>query len=232
MPRRRGRRTPSNAEDCMIRGVIFDLDGTLGDTLPVCYRAFARVLGRRLGRPFSDTEIHSMFGPSEEGILARLCPADPEGALEEYLAEYRAAHAECPRPFRGIPQALQTLRRHGVRLAIVTGKGPRSARISLDAFGLGRFFPLVEAGSPDGGVKPAAMRRVLRRWGFKAREAVAVGDSPSDVRSAKEVGITSVAAAWAPGADAEGLAACGPDRLFTDPSGLLDWLQSALLITR
>ena len=216
----------------MIRGVIFDLDGTLGDTLPVCYRAFSQVLGRRLGRPFSDTEIHSMFGPSEEGILARLCPADPEGALNEYLAEYRAAHLQCPRPFRGISRALETLQCRSIQLAIVTGKGPRSAQISLDAFDLGRFFPLVEAGSPDGGVKPAAMRRVLSRWGFAASEAVAVGDSPSDIRSAKEVGITSVAAAWAPGADAEGLAACGPDRLFRDPRVLLEWLQSALLITR
>ena len=211
----------------MIRGVIFDLDGTLGDTLPVCYRAFSQVLGRRLGRPFGDTEIHSMFGPSEEGILARLCPADPEGALSEYLAEYRAAHLQCPRPFRGISRALETLQCRGVQLAIVTGKGPRSAQISLDAFDLGRFFPLVEAGSPDGGVKPAAMRRVLRRWGFAASEAVGVGDSPSDIRSAKEVGITSVAAAWAPGADAEGLAACEPDRLFRDPRVLLEWLQSA-----
>ena len=82
----------------MIRGVIFDLDGTLGDTLPVCYRAFARVLGRRLGRPFSDTEIHSMFGPSEEGILARLCPADPEGALRGILGGVPRGPCGVPAP--------------------------------------------------------------------------------------------------------------------------------------
>lgn len=216
----------------MIRGVIFDLDGTLGDTLPVCYRAFARVLGRRLGRRFSDAEIHSMFGPSEEGILRRLCPVDPEAALEEYLAAYRSAHAACPRPFSGIPEALDTLQRCGVELAIVTGKGPRSARISLDAFDLGKFFPVVEAGSPHGGVKPAAMRRVLRHWGFAASESVGVGDSPSDIRSAREVGMTSAAAAWAPGADRVRLAACGPDRLFGDPRVMLEWLLSAPPVTQ
>ena len=216
----------------MIRGVIFDLDGTLGDTLPVCYRAFARVLGSRLGRAFTDSEIHSMFGPSEEGILARLCPDDPDGALEEYLAEYRSAHAACPRPFSGMPEVLEGLHRRGVRLAIVTGKGPRSARISLDAFDLGSFFPVVEAGSPVGGVKPAAMRRVLSRWGLAAGRAAGVGDSPSDIRAAKEVGIASVAAAWAPSADVEGLAACCPDRLLTEPSALLEWLQSPSLLTR
>ena len=216
----------------MLRGMIFDLDGTLGDTLPVCFHAFACVLGRRLGRPFSDAEIHAMFGPSEEGILARLCPEDPAGALEEYLAEYRAAHAACPFPFGGIREALETLRASGVELAIVTGKGPRSASISLGAFDLGKFFPVVEAGSPAGGVKPAAMRRALDRWGFAPRDVAGVGDSPSDIRSAREVGIASVAAAWAPGASAERLAACAPDRLFRDAGAFREWLESAPALKR
>ncbi len=210
----------------MFRGLIFDLDGTLGDTLPVCFRAFARVLGRRLGRPFTDAAIHAMFGPSEEGILARLCPDDPGGALEEYLAEYRSAHAACPRPFDGIREALETLRGRGVELAIVTGKGPRSASISLEAFDLAKFFPVVEAGSPLGGVKPAAMRRVLDHWGLLPGDVVGVGDAPSDIRSAKQVGMASVAAAWAPGTRADRLAACNPDRLFRHAGALLEWLES------
>ena len=209
----------------MLSGVIFDLDGTLGDTLPVCYRAFAAVLRRRLGRDFSDGEIHAMFGPSEEGILERLCPDDAESALDEYLDEYRRAHGACPRPFDGIESLLESLRRRGVRLAIVTGKGPRSARISLDAFGLRGFFPVVEAGSPVGGVKPAAMRRALDRWGLSPAAVAGVGDSPSDIRSAQQVGIASVAAAWAPGADRAGLAACGPDSLCDSPHDLRAWLR-------
>lgn len=211
----------------MIRGAIFDLDGTLGDTLPVCYRAFARVLGRRLGRDFEDTEIHAMFGPSEEGILNRLFPDDAADALQEYLREYRAAHVSCPQPFPGVRDVLEFLQGRGVELAIVTGKGAGSARISLDAFGLGRLFPVVEAGSSVGGVKPAAMRRVLGRWRFSPPDVIGVGDSPSDIRSAKEVGIASVAAAWAPGAPAEQLAACLPGRMFHDVEALRSWLDEA-----
>lgn len=216
----------------MFQGVIFDLDGTLGDTLPVCYRAFARVLGRRLARQFADSEIHAMFGPSEEGILERLCPEDPQGALTEYLAEYRKAHASCPTPFDGIRECLGSLRSRGARLAVVTGKGPRSAAISLDRFRLAEFFPVVEAGSPSGGVKPAAMRRVLGRWGLAPSAVAGVGDSVSDIRSAKEVGIASAGAAWAPGADARRLAACGPDRLFVEVAALGQWLDSPARLTR
>ena len=212
----------------MIRGAIFDLDGTLGDTLPVCYRAFGRVLGRRLSRRFEDREIHAMFGPSEEGILSRLFPDDAEGALQEYLREYRVAHAACTSPFPGLREALEFLRGQRVELAIVTGKGPGSARISLDTFGLGSFFPLVEAGSPRGGVKPASMRRVLDSWGFRSAEVIGVGDSPSDIRSANEVGISSVAAAWAPGARPERLAVCKPARMFREVGALRRWLAEAV----
>lgn len=212
----------------MLRGVIFDLDGTLGDTLPVCYRAFARVFARRLGREYTDAEIHSMFGPSEEGILARLCPDDPDTALADYLREYRLAHALCPQPFEGIPDLLHWLRDEGVALAIVTGKGPHSARISLEAFDLAGVFPVVEAGSAAGGVKPTAMRRVLADWGIAPGDVAGVGDSPSDVRAAGEVGITSVAAAWARGADRDRLAASQPDHLFGAVSALRRWLAERM----
>ena len=216
----------------MLRGVIFDLDGTLGDTLPVCYRAFASVFRRRLGRVFSAAEIHAMFGPSEEGILRRLCPEDPGAALEEYLTAYRSAHARCPAPFGGIRSCLELLGRRGLELAVVTGKGPRSAAISLGVFNLSGLFPVVEAGSPDGGVKPAAMGRVLGRWGFDPGDVVGVGDSPADIRSARAAGIASAAAAWAPGASPADLARCGPDWLFRDVAAFRGWLESGPRLRR
>ncbi len=211
----------------MVRGVIFDLDGTLGDTLPVCYRAFRAVLRRRLGRDFADREVHAMFGPSEEGILERLCPDDPEGATKEYLEVYRDAHASCPRPFEGIRETLESLRSRRVELAVVTGKGGRSAAVSLDVLGLREFFPVVEAGSRAGGVKVRCMRSVLGRWGFPPGAVVGVGDAPSDIRAARTVRIGSAAAAWAPGADPQGLAACEPDHLFEEVCVFGRWLEGA-----
>lgn len=211
----------------MVRGVIFDLDGTLGDTLPVCYQAFRAVLRRRLGRDFADRRIHALFGPSEEGIFERLCPDDPEAATEEYLEVYREAHARCPTPFEGIRETLESLRSRRVELAVVTGKGRRSAAVSLDVLGLGEYFPVVEAGSRSGGVKVRCMRSVLGRWGLPPGAVVGVGDAPSDVRAARTVHIGSAAAAWAPGADPQGLAACGPDQVFEEVREFSRWLEGA-----
>ncbi len=212
----------------MLQGAIFDLDGTLGDTLPVCFQAFATVLQNRLGRRYSDTEIHAMFGPSEEGILARHFPGDAHDALKEYLREYTQAHKACDGPFPGMREALELLRGRGVKLAVVTGKGPQSARISLEAMRLAEYFPVVEAGSPAGGVKPAAMRRVLGKWGLVPEVVASIGDSPSDVRSAKDVAMRSVAAAWAPGSNPASLAACLPDRLFRDVAAFRAWLEDSV----
>lgn len=211
----------------MVRGVIFDLDGTLGDTLPVCYRAFRAVLSRRLGRDFADRQIHAMFGPSEEGIFERMCPDDPEGATHEYLEVYREAHARCPKPFQGIRETLESLRSRRVELAVVTGKGGRSAAVSLDVLGLREYFPVVEAGSRSGGVKVRCMRSVLSRWGLPPGAVVGVGDAPSDVRAARTVHIGSAAAAWAPGADPQSLAACEPDKVFEEVCAFSRWLEGA-----
>ncbi len=51
-----------------LRGVIFDLDGTIADTLPVCFAAFREVFQDALGRDYSDQEVRAMFGPASESL--------------------------------------------------------------------------------------------------------------------------------------------------------------------
>ena len=209
-----------------LRGVVFDLDGTLGDTLPVCYSAFRRLFQRRLGLTLTNAEIRSRFGPSEEGVIRELVGADADAAIEEYFLDYRHDHRTCRRPFAGIPALLGDLRSRDIRLAVVTGKGPRSAAISLEVMGLADTFERVEAGSPQGAVKPDCMRRVVEDWGVDPAEVLSVGDAPSDVRSARTAGLPSAAAAWAATADASLLRAEQPDELFERVADLRDWVRS------
>lgn len=211
-----------------LRGVIFDLDGTLGDTLPVCYAAFRQVFQQRLGRTYTNEEIHAQFGPSEEGVISALVPDDAGGAFRDYLSAYRTAHRQCPRPFLGIREVLESLRDRGIRLAVVTGKGPRSAEISLDILGLADYFQHVIAGSAQGAVKPDAMRTILQDWQFAPAEALSVGDAPSDVHAAHEVGLVSAAAAWAPGTDPNRLREQCPNHLFGTVASFQMWLESEL----
>ena len=112
-----------------LEAVMFDLDGTLVDTLPVCYLAFRRALERAGASPMPDGEIHAMFGPSEEGMLQRVLPEDWPRALPAYFEEYERLLAMCPAVIPELTAALAMLRTRGIRTALVTGKSHVTARI-------------------------------------------------------------------------------------------------------
>jgi phosphoglycolate phosphatase-like HAD superfamily hydrolase len=210
----------------MLKGVIFDLDGTLGDTLPVCFAAFRGVFEEFRSVTYSDEEIRAMFGPTEEGILEARLPSDGGLPFERYLALYTAHHEIAPMPFPGIVALLDDLAAHGVPAAVVTGKGARSAAISLDWWGIADRFTSVEAGGARGNIKDRNMRRVLDTWGVSGPAVVSVGDAPSDVHAARAVGITAVAAAWASTAERSLLESEHPDALFTRVADFSAWLRT------
>lgn len=196
-----------------IRGAIFDLDGTVADTFPLIIHTFRMALAPHIGRALSSDEIVAGFGPSEEGMIAALVPANPEPVIDDYIRLYTEHHRMCPEPFHGMKDLLVELKNCGVRLGLVTGKGRRSAAASLDHFGLADLFSDVETGAPTGSVKPEAIRNITARWSIPLQEIVYVGDIPSDMRAAREAGVLAVGAAWAECCDRDSLAAESPDAL-------------------
>lgn len=205
--------------------LVFDLDGTLADTIPVCVEAFRRTVLRHAGRDMSRAEIVSLFGPTEEGMLQRVLADDWRAALPDYLAHYAELHDGLA-PFPGLCDALQRLRAAGARLAIVTGKGPRTTALSCRLLGLEGLFDPVATGSDAGAVKDRAIRGVLAGWGSPARCVAYVGDAPADVRAARAARVTAVAAAWAPRCEAAALEAERPDALFRDVRPFTEWAES------
>lgn len=204
--------------------VIFDLDGTIANTLPLCIAAFKKSIEPLLQETLSDEAIIATFGPSEEGTIRQLVPAHEAAGVRNYLAQYEALHHTCPDAFPGIRELLQALQAAGVQLAMVTGKGVHSTRISLEQFKLDSFFPVVETGSPEGPDKINGIRRVLQRLNTTAAESLYVGDAPSDIRYCKEVGIPIAAAAWATTTNASELEPLQPDWLFHSVESFRDWL--------
>ena len=208
-----------------ICGVIFDLDGTLADTLPVCCAAFRPVLLDITGREYNDSEIVALFGPNEEGILRRLVGDDWPAAMERFLAEYEANHDTCPAPFEGIDDVLRRIDERGARLAIITGKGAGSAAISIRRLGLARYFDIVRSGSADGLVKADQIREIATIWDVPVERLAYVGDTIHDIEHAQEAGATAIAAAWAATANREALAQTGPRALFTSIEAFASWVE-------
>lgn len=122
----------------MIKTAIFDFDGTLADTIPLCREAFRRAIQKLDGRILTDEEIERQFGPDDLGVIQKLIPGKPElheRGRELFIHYYRKLHADlAPAPFPGTAELLSTLRNLGIRLAMVTGKRLESAEISLQFF--------------------------------------------------------------------------------------------------
>lgn len=208
-----------------LRGIIFDLDGTLADTLPVCFEAFRQVLREYLGRHYTDEQVRQLLGPSEIGIFNDLIPHRSREALASYLNSYERAHRYCREPFKGIRQILLSLKERDVRCAIVTGKGSESAAISLEILKLADFFSVVEAGSPNGANKPTAMKRILDFWKLQSNQVASIGDSQADINAAKEAGIIALGAAWAKTSDPSVLVSLNPAAVFSSTAEFENWIN-------
>lgn len=213
----------------MLKCVIFDLDGTLADTMPLCVAAFRASVEQLAGVTLTDSEIYAAFGPSEEGTITSLLPAGTEKGIDAFLAQYEALHTGmCSGPFPGIPELLAFLREKGVHLALVTGKGRHSADISLRLFGMEGTFEAIETGDPAGPCKPLGIRNVLAGLHIAPTEALYVGDVVSDILACREVGVPILAAAWASTADAEALARHNPDVLCHTVDAARTYIEALL----
>lgn len=206
-----------------LAGAIFDLDGTLADTIAICYVTFRRTLEQLGGPSFTDAEIRARFGPSEDGMFQQALPARWQDAFAVYLGEYER-HLPLCSVFPGMDAALRWLREQRVPAALVTGKSRATTLMSLKQFGLDGAFDVVETGSPSGVVKAAAIGRVVGGWRVPPAEVIYVGDTRADMEAAHQAGVLPIAAAWATSAIAAELEAMRPHALFTDASAFHAWL--------
>lgn len=213
-----------------LKAVIFDLDGTLANTLPLCITAFRQSIEPLAGRAVSDAEIIATFGPSEEGTIMALAPDFYDKGVSEYLRVYEESHDMCPAPFDGMRELLALLKEKGIRIAMMTGKGKSSADITLERFGVAHYFEILETGMPQGPRKPEGIQAILDVWSDIAKdEVIYVGDAPSDITACRKVGIPIVAAAWAETAEPELLIPMQPDELFYTVPDFAKWLEGQII---
>ncbi len=212
-----------------IEGVIFDLDGTIANTLPLCIEAFRRSVEPLINRVVSEAEIIATFGPSEEGTIRALAPLHYDQGVAAYLSKYEQLHDLCPEPFVGITDLLVHLQEKGIRIALVTGKGKFSTAITLEKFRLTQFFEQIETGVPEGPHKPEGIEAVLNSWvGMDKEKVFYIGDAVSDITASRVAGIPVVAAAWAETAEPAHLLAMRPDQLFYTLPDFITWLKSRI----
>ncbi len=196
------------------QAAIFDLDGTLADTLPLIYTAFNEAVEPLLGRTLEDAEIRAMFGPPDNAILRSIAAKDQaEQAIVRYISAYNRDHSRLVTLFDGISALLHDAREAGIKLAVVTGKSRITATYSLEQLGIAECFEVVYSGDdvtvqkPD----PEALIAALRDLSVRAdRAVVMIGDSAADILAGQAAGIATIGVLWG-SPDHAALIAAGPD---------------------
>lgn len=177
--------------------IIFDLDGTLIDSVPDIHASVNRAFAPYGTAPFSRAEIQRFVGRGAPNLIQRASEArglptagpDHDRLLAEFLAIYEGAQA-LTTLYPGVETALETLHHHGLRLGICTNKPLAPTRAVLAHFGLDRFFPVVIGGDslavkkPD----PAPLLKAMVRLG--GGPVIFVGDSEVDAETAKNAEAT------------------------------------------
>ncbi len=180
------------------RLVIFDLDGTVVDTMAATFAAFKEALAPSLGRTPSREEILSRMGPADQDIIAEwVGPAEAGEAVARLYAAYRRLFRGLG-PFPGMVELIRDLRGAGRRTALFTGRGRPSTEGILEGMGLAGLFEASVTGEevPESKPAPDGVLRILELTGIPAADAVYVGDSPLDVRAGRGAGVAVVAVLW------------------------------------
>ncbi|MCH5183766.1 MAG: HAD-IIIA family hydrolase [Oscillospiraceae bacterium] len=182
--------------------VIFDLDGTLLNTLADLAAAGNHAL-EALELPTHEVEAYKTFiGNGIPNLIRRMLPEGSEEALQKealrlFSDHYAAHHSDRTKPYDGIPALLDTLHRRGVKIAVVSNK---AHVFSVEL--IRRFFgetvgPVYGTGNdlprkPD----PTAVFRVMEEMGVTKPETLYVGDSDVDMFTARNAGLDACGVLW------------------------------------
>ena len=145
----------------MIKLIAFDLDGTIGETIPMCIKAFKQAVSPYAGHVLSEREIVQTFGLNEEGMIKMVAGEKWQEALHDFYPIYERMHEECPKPYEDICELIKTLRAAGILVALITGKGEESCMITLEKFGMQNLFCSIKTGSEDKPNKAEAITELL-----------------------------------------------------------------------
>lgn len=213
----------------MISTVIFDLDGTLLDTLEGLYRSanYAMALHRFPTRTLD--EVRRFVG---HGVAWLIHCCVPEGTCQEeeaaclaaFRAHYFAHMEEGARPYEGILPLLEALRRHGRQVGVVSNKFDGAVKALCRTY-FGDLIPVALGETPQLPKKPAPdlVFACLKELGADPSQAVYVGDSEVDVATARNSGLPCLSVTWG-FREREILEQAGAAALFDTPEALLEHL--------
>ena len=213
----------------MIRGMIFDLDGTLLDTIADLATASNAVMEEYDFPTFTDEEIKMKVGNGNRLLMERCLPDDKKDLTEEALERFKKAYSKCcldkTRPYEGMYETVKELYDRGILLAVNTNKINDYCEKLIH-----KNFPGIEFVKILGNIEgiptkpdPTGVEEILKLMKLPKEEVLYIGDSDVDIKTAKNAGLQSV---WVPWGfrSYEQVKEWGPDHILEKAEDLLKLL--------
>ena len=218
-----------------LEAVLFDLDGTLADTLPDLAGALDSVARETGAGTVDEARLRPLVSRGTREMLASVFAHEPDRARidharRRFLERYREGVAVRTRLFPGMGAVLDTIERRGARWGVVTNKHAWLTEPLLEALGLRRRAACVVSGDSAAHPKPhpAPLLLACERLSIAPAAAAYVGDSRSDVESGRAAGMATLSAGWGYFDPEDSPEGWGADVDAGTPGDLLDWVRSAL----
>lgn len=216
----------------MIKTVLFDLDGTLLNTIDDLADAGNWVCAQNGWPTFTVAQFKLMVGNGIPKLVERFTPPQARTpdmlacALAQFSARYAAHKMDKTAPYPGIPALLRSLRGFGVDIAVYSNKADGLCQPIIRSY-FGDAFTLVRGSLPGVPNKPdpAGVTEMLRQLGAAPAATLFVGDSNVDVQTAHNAGLAAIGVSWGFRGTDE-LRAAGADYVVDTPEQLLALVQS------
>jgi pyrophosphatase PpaX len=202
--------------------VVFDLDGTVVDSVELIVKSFRHATSTVLGEVLPDEFIVAGVGRPLRAQMERLSAEHAQELYDVYREYNHRRHDELIRGYDGIEEVLDALQAAGRRTGIVTSKSRDTTAMAFRAVGLEKRFDVVVTATDTTEHKPSPvpLQLCLQRLGATAAGSIYVGDSPYDIQAGAAAGMTTAAVAWGV-FGREVLLASDPDFWLDKPRDLL-----------
>ena len=194
--------------------VLFDLDGTLADSLPFIKKTYRRVFDL-LGVPWAGGEVMRWIGRPIQDIAGHFAAGKEKAFLDLYKYYYDLEHDRYVRLFPGTLEMLDFLKQRGLRLGVVTSKGREGTRRTVELTGLNPYLDALVTAQDVERHKPFPdpVFKALTLLNASPQTAVYVGDSYFDLQAGRQAGTVTLGVTLGMAAREE-LLACEPDGLL------------------
>jgi pyrophosphatase PpaX len=180
------------------QAVVFDLDGTIVDSVELIILSFQHAIREVLGREISREESITWVGRPLREQMVMFSPEHADELVRVYREWNHREHDRMLKLYDGILNLLDTLSRAGVKIGLVTSKSRYTTQMAFDLTGIEAYFDSTVCSDESTGNKPSPdpILYCLRQLGVDPARAAYVGDSPTDMQAARAAKVAAIAVTW------------------------------------